>query len=98
MLIAAEVVWILTLLIIVVLITPLVLTLCWRLVLGARDIHHNFAGSLGAAAGVVKNTSYVGALQDTIGVAGGMLETAGGLDQHSGAIEKLLVGRLKGGS
>ena len=98
MLIAAEVIWILTLLIIVLLITPLVLTLCWRLVLGARDIHHNFEGSLGAAAGVVKNTSYVPALQDTIGVAGGMLETAGKLDQHSGAIEQLLLGRLKGGS
>ena len=98
MLIAAEVVWILTLLIIVFLITPLVLTLCWRLVLGARDIHHNFEGSLGAAAGVVKNTSYVGALKDTIGVAGGMLDTAGNLDKPSGAIEQLLVGRLKGGS
>jgi len=98
MLIASEVIWILTLLIIVFLITPLVLTLCWRLVLGARDIHHNFEGTLGAAAGVVKNTSYVPALQDTIGVAGGMLETAGKLDQHSGAIEGLLLGRLRGGS
>lgn len=98
MLIAAEVIWIITLLIIVLVVTPLVLTLCWRLVQGAKDIHHNFEGTLTAAAGVVKNTSYVPALKDTITVAGGMLETAGKIDEHSGAIEQLLITRLKGGS
>ena len=97
MLIAAEVVWILTLLLILA-ITPLVLVLCYRLVQGALGIHHHFERSLEAAAGVVGNTSHVKALEATIGVAGGMLETAGRLDQHSGAIEQLLVGRLKGGS
>jgi hypothetical protein len=98
MLIASEVIWILTLLVIVFVITPLVLTLCWRLVSGARDVHHHFAGTLEAAVGVVENTSHVKALQDTIGVAGGMLDTAGRLDQHSAAIENLLIGRLKAGS
>ena len=86
--------WIVTLAIIVVAVTPYVLYLCWRLVRGAHNIERHFAVTLAAAAGVVGNTSHVKALEDTITLAGGMLETAAGLDAHSGAIEGLLVSRL----
>lgn len=88
-------IWIVTLAIVVVLITPLVLYICWRLVRAARNIDRLFAVTYAAAAGVVDHTSHVPALEDTIAVAGGMLQTAGRLDEHSGAIEGLLVGRLR---
>ncbi|GAC1657534.1 MAG: hypothetical protein NVS9B1_15470 [Candidatus Dormibacteraceae bacterium] len=86
-------IWIATLAI-VVLITPLVLYHCWRLIRGAHNIERHFYVTLQAAVGVVGNTSHVKALEDTIGVAGGMLETAGNLDAHSAAIEGLLISRL----
>ena len=92
----ATVIWIVTLALIVVVVTPLVLYLCWRLMRAARNVHRHFEVTLAAAAGVVKSTSHVRALEDTIAVAGGMLETAQALDQHSGAIERLLLSRLKG--
>ena len=87
-------IWIVTLAVIVLIVTPYVLYLCWRLVRGAHNIERHFAVTLTAAVGVLGNTSHVKALEDTIGVAGGMLETAGKLDAHSAAIEGLLVSRL----
>ena len=90
-------IWILTLVVIVLVLTPLVLYLCWRLVRAARNIDRLFSVTYDAAAGIVEHTSHVRALEDTIEVAGGMLETAGELNRHSGAIEQLLVGRLKEG-
>lgn len=97
MLLAAEIVWIISLAIIVLVVTPLVLYLCWRLVRGARNIEHHFALTLQAAVGVIKSTAAVPALEDTIKVAAGMLDTAGSIDKSSGAIEGLLVGRLEKG-
>lgn len=88
------VIWIVTLAVIVLIVTPYVLYLCWRLIRGAHNIELHFAVTLQAAVGVVGNTSHTKALEDTIGVAGGMLETAGKLDEHSAAIEGLLIGRL----
>lgn len=93
---AVAVIWILTLAVVVVVITPLVLYLCWRLVRAARNIERHFAVTLQAAVGVVGSTAAVPALEDTIAVAGGMVETAGQLDQHSQAIKDLLVSRLQG--
>lgn len=91
-------IWILTLAVIVVFLTPLVLYMCWRLVRAARNIDRLFSVTYAAAGGIVEHTSHVKALEDTIAVAGGMLETAGRLDQHSGAIEGLLLSRLEGAS
>jgi len=94
--VAIEVIWILTLAVIVVAVTPLVLYLCWRLVRGARNIERHFGVTLQAAVGVVGSTAAVPALEDTIQVAVGMLETAAALDQPSEAIKNLLVSRLQG--
>ena len=91
-------IWIATLAIIVLVVTPYVLYLCWRLVRAARNIERHFAVTLKAAVGIAGNTSHVKALEDTIGVASGMLETAGKIDAHSAAIENLLVSRLKQGA
>lgn len=95
--VAAEVIWIVTLAIVVLVVTPLVLYLCWRLVRAARNIERHFAITLQAAAGVVENTAAVPALEDTIAVASRMLETAVSIDETSAAIEKLLVTRLETG-
>ena len=89
-----ETIWIVTLAVIVLIVTPYVLYLCWRLVRGAHNIERHFAITLAAAAGVAGSTSHVKALEDTISVAGGMLATAADLNAHSGAIEGLLVSRL----
>lgn len=86
-------IWILTLLVVVA-ITPFVLYRCWRLIRGAHNIEQHFAVTLKAAVGIAGSTSHTSALEDTIGVAGGMLETAGNLDVHSAAIEGLLISRL----
>ncbi|GAC1650095.1 MAG: hypothetical protein NVS9B11_23250 [Candidatus Dormibacteraceae bacterium] len=94
----AAAIWIATLAIIVVVVTPYVLYLCWRLVRAARNIERHFAVTLTAAAGIAGSTSHVRALEDTIAVASGMLETAGKIDEHSAAIENLLVSRLSQGA
>jgi len=86
-------IWIVTLLIVVA-ITPFVLYRCWRLIRGAHNIEQHFRVTLQAAVGIAGSTGHTKALEDTIGVAGGMLETAANLDAHSGAIEGLLIGRL----
>ena len=94
----AATIWIVTLAIIVLIVTPIVLYRCWRLVRAARNIERHFAVTLEAAVGVAGNTSHVKALEDTISVASGMLETAGKIDTHSAAIENLLVSRLSQGA
>ncbi len=94
---AAEIIWLVTL-VLIVLITPLVLYLCWRLVRAARNIKRHFAVTLQAAAGIAGSTAAVPALEDTIATAGGILTTAGSVDKTSGAIEELLVGRLQRGA
>ena len=95
---AVEVIWALTLAVIVLIVTPYVLYLCWRLVRGAYNIEHHFAVTLTAAVGVAGSTAAIPALEDTIAVAGGMLQTAGSIDAHSGAIVGLLASRLKEGA
>ncbi len=94
---AVEIIWTVTLAVIVLAVTPLVLYLCWRLVRAARNIKRHFAVTLQAAAGIASSTAAVPALEDTIATAGGVLTTAGSIDSTSGAIEELLVGRLERG-
>lgn len=98
MYVAETVIWIITLAVIVLAVTPLVLYLCWRLVRASKNIEQHFAITLKAAVGVVGGTAAIPALEDTISVAGGMLETAGSIDARSGAIVNLLATRLKEGA
>lgn len=94
--IAAVVIWTITLAIIIFAITPLVLVLCARLVIAARSIDRLFKETLQAAQGVAQGTQHVGALEETIAVAKGMLKTAGSIHDHSGTIEHVLTDRLRG--
>lgn len=95
---AVATIWILTLAIIILVVTPYLIYLCWRLVRAAHNIERHFSVTLEAAGGIAGNTVHVSALEDTIGVASGMLGTAANLDAHSGAIEGLLIGRLAKGA
>lgn len=50
-------IWIVTLVLIVFLITPFVLYLCWRLVRAARNIDRLFSVTYAAAGGIVETGS-----------------------------------------
>jgi hypothetical protein len=53
---------------------------------------------LAAGVGIAENTNSIPALQDTIAVGSGMVETAGKLKDHSGTIAEVLSQRALGGS
>ncbi len=96
MLLAAQLIWIVTLAIIVLVLTPLLLYYCWRLVRAAHNIERHFAVTLTAAVGVVHSTAATSELSATIATAKEMLSTAGSIEQTSTAIEDLLLSRLGG--
>ncbi|MHB1523723.1 MAG: hypothetical protein ACYCS9_04595 [Candidatus Dormibacteria bacterium] len=96
MLLAAQIIWAVTLAIIVLVMTPLVVFHCRRLVRAAHNIERHFAVILAAAAGVVAATAATAELAGTITTAGELLDTAGSIEQTSAAIEDLLTGRLQG--
>lgn len=64
----------------------------WR---AAQSIRSYAAQTLQAAAGIVANTAPIAALNDTIGVATDMVETAGAVEQKLGAVAGLLASRIK---
>lgn len=64
----------------------------WR---AAQSIRKYAYESLEAAKGIVYNTSSIGALTATIGVATDMVTTAEAVEQKLGAIGDLLVSRVK---
>lgn len=97
-LVVAQVLWDIALFIVIAAIVPLVLYRAARLVRAARAIAVEFKVTLTAAGGVARNTQPTSAaLDETITTAGGILATAGQIDQHSAAIEGLLRQRAAGG-
>ena len=86
---AVYVIWAI-LLIVAVLVLPLIVRLLHRTWKAARNIEIYFAEMLEAGLGIAGNTEHIKALEDTIAVAGEMLDTAGGLDEHAGVIETTL--------
>jgi hypothetical protein len=89
---AVYVLWIIAL-VLVVLIVPVVVYYLHRLLQDGLRIKRYTAEMLTAGLGVADNTQHISALEDTIGVATGILATAGAIDEHSGAIENLLASR-----
>jgi hypothetical protein len=75
---------------------PIVVYLLHRTLNAARGIEHYFARSLEAGLGIAANTANVSALEDTIKVAGGILETASQIDEHAATIEQALGSRRTG--
>jgi hypothetical protein len=90
-------IWQTVLLIVVIVIVPLAIFLLQRTLNAAISIRRYLHDMLAAGVGIAENTSSVTALNDTIAVAGGMLETAGNLKEHSGTIATVLSERAKGG-
>ncbi len=87
-----------TLLVILVVIVPLAVFLLNRTLTAAWSIRRYMADMLAAGVGIAENTSSIPALNDTIAVATDMVETAKGLEDHSGAIGGVLSQRAAGGT
>lgn len=81
----------------VVVVLPLVVYLLHRAFNAARMIEHYAARSLEAGLGVAENTANIAALDETIEQATRVLDAAGRIEEHTGAIASVLAGRAKGG-
>ena len=89
---AVYVLWIIAL-VLVLLVIPIAVYYLHRLLQDGLHIKRYTAEMLTAGLGIAGNTQHITALESTIQVATGILETAGAIDQHSGAIENLLASR-----
>lgn len=94
---AVYTIWQVVLLVVVLIIVPLAIFLLQRTLNVAIQIRRYLLDMLAAGVGIAENTSSITALNDTITVAGGMLETAGNLKEHSGTIATVLAQRAEGG-
>ena len=94
---AVYAIWWTTLAIVVVVIVPLAVILLHRTLRAALSIRRYLDEMLTAGVGIAGNTQPIKALDDTIAVAGGMLQTAGSLKQHSGTIAQVLSARAAQG-
>lgn len=85
--------WWVLLIVAVFVVLPVLVYMLHRTLNAARGIEHYFATTLRAGLGIAGNTANIAALEDTISVAGGILETAGQIEQHSATIEAALGAR-----
>jgi hypothetical protein len=90
---AVYVIWILVLAVAVLVILPLTVYLLQRALNAARNIERYFAEMRDTGVGIANNTQHVKALDDTIQVAGQLLETANSINEHAAAIETALTTR-----
>jgi len=95
---AVYVIWWAVLVVAVVVVLPLAVYLLHRALMAARQIEHYAARALEAGGGIVGNTHNIGALEDTISVATGILETTGSIEGHTGTIEEVFEARAAGGA
>ena len=93
-----HIIWATTLLIVVVVIVPLAVLLLHRTLRAARSIRRYLDEMLAAGVGIAGNTASIKALDDTIGVAGAMVNVAGDIKSHSGTIASVLAARAARGS
>lgn len=93
---AVYAIWIITLAVAVLVILPLTVYLLHRTLNAARGIESYFADMRDAGLGIAGNTRHITALDDTISVAGQILETAGQINEHAATIEKTLAARASG--
>ena len=89
---AVYVLWIIAL-VVVLLVVPIAVYYLQRLLSDGLHIKRYTAEMLTAGLGIAGNTQHISALEDTIQVATGILNTAGAINEHSGAIESLLANR-----
>ena len=75
------------LLVITVLLLPYIVSLLHRAWLASTRIERYFKEMKEAGLGIAENTGYITALDDTIGVASGMLDVAGEIDKNANIIK-----------
>lgn len=90
---AVYAIWWSVLIAVVLVIVPLVVVLLHRTLAAALSIRRYLREMLQAGVGIAGNTSAIGALQDTIGTAVAMGNTAGSMKQHTGSIATVLSQR-----
>lgn len=90
---AVYVIWWITLILAVVVILPLAVYLLHRTLMSARQIERYAAKALAAGEGIAGNTENVGALEETISTASGMLEPARSIKQRAAEIEEAFEAR-----
>jgi len=81
------------LLLVTVLLLPFIVNLLHRTWKASRNIERYFKEMKEAGFGVAGNTEHVKALDDTIGVASGMLDVAGDINAHAEALKGALADR-----
>lgn len=95
---AVQVIWLVTLLIVVIVIVPVAVMLLHSTLRAALSIRRYLDEMLAAGVGVAGNTASIKALDDTIGVAVSMVKVAGDIKSHSGTIASVLAARAQRGS
>lgn len=95
---AVYAIWGIVLAVVVVVIVPLAIGLLHRTLRAALSIRRYLGEMLQAGVGIAGNTSSISALNDTIGVAGAMVTTAGSIKQHTGTIAGVMSARAAHGS
>lgn len=91
--VAAYAIWWATLVIAVVVVLPLAVYLLHRALRAARQIERYAAKALAAGEGIADNTGNIGALEDTISVASGILQTSESIEERTGQIEGVFAER-----
>ncbi len=81
------------LLVVTVLLLPLIISLLHRTWVASRSIERYFKEMLEAGVGIAGNTDYVTALDDTIGVASGILDVAGEINENAETIKGAVADR-----
>ena len=93
-----QIIWAVTLLVVVVVIVPLAVLLLHRTLRAAISIRRYLDEMLTAGVGIAGNTASIKALDETIGVAVSMVKVAGEIKSHSGTIASVLAGRAAQGA
>ena len=91
-------IWWTVLILVLVAIVPLAVFLLQRTLNAAISIRRYFAEMLTAGVGIAENTSSISALNDTMEVAGKMVETSKKLNEHSKTIAEVLTDRAAKGT
>jgi len=89
-----QILW-LILLIVTVLVLPFLIHLLHRTWRAARSIERYFSEMKTAGLGVAGNTERISALDDTIGVASGILDVAGSIDANTNTLKITLAKRAE---
>lgn len=85
----------LVLLIVTVLVLPYLIHLLHKTWQAAKSIERYFKEMKEAGMGVAGNTEHVKALNDTIGVASGILEVAGSINERADTLKTTLASRAE---